>query len=93
MNAIAKEILVRIESLDRSIRIANEYLESGRHADWAGFRPLFVRKLRDGQELPPHKDWVKNVYLPRIAKALSQAEKALERLSQKDQERRPSQAG
>ena len=93
MSGKAKAILVRIESLEQSARITKEYLESGKHADWAGFRPLFVRKLRDGKELPPHKDWVRNVYLPRIEKALSQAEKTLERLNEKHQKQSPSHVG
>ena len=83
MNAKRKAILDRIESFEQSIRVAKEYLASGAHADWSGFRPLFDRKFRDGKELPPHKDWVKNVYLPRMVKALGQAEKTLERLDEK----------
>jgi hypothetical protein len=90
MNGKTKAILVRIENLGQAVRIAKEYLEGGKHADWAGFRPLFVRKRRDGKELPPHKDWVRNAYLPR---ALSQEEKTLERLDQKHQKRSPSHAG
>ena len=81
MNATRKAVLDRIELLEQAIGRAREYLESGKHAHWTGFRPLFVRKLRDGKELPPHKDWVKHVFLPRIEKALSRAEKVLDRLS------------
>jgi uncharacterized protein YqcC (DUF446 family) len=80
MNAKRKAVVDRIDSLEQAIRKAREYLESGKHANWRGFRPLFDRKLRDGKELPPHKDWVKNVFLPRMEKALSRAEKILERL-------------
>jgi hypothetical protein len=80
MNATLKDVLDRIELLEQAIGRAREYLDSGRHARWAGFRPLFVRKLRDGKELPPHKDWVRHVFLPRMEKALSRAEKVLERL-------------
>jgi hypothetical protein len=80
MNAKKKAVLGRIESLEDAIGKAREYLEDGKHAHWPGFRPLFARKLKDGKELPPHKDWVKNVFLPRMEKALSQAEKSLERL-------------
>jgi len=80
MNAKRKAVLDRIESLEQAIRKAREYLESGEHANWSGFRPLFDRRLRDGTELPPHKDWVKNVFLPRTEKALNRAEKILERL-------------
>jgi len=42
--------------------------------------PLFVNKVKDGKELPPHKDWVKNVFLPRMEKALRREEKLAERL-------------
>jgi hypothetical protein len=80
MNAKRKAVLDRIASLEEAIGRAREYLESGKHADWAGFRPLFVRKVRDGKEQPPHKDWVKHVYLPRMERALNRAEKILDRL-------------
>ena len=80
MNAKIKAVLERIESIEQSINIAREYLESGKHAQWSGFRPLFVRKLKDGKELPPHKDWVKNVFLPGKEKALRRAEKTVEQL-------------
>jgi hypothetical protein len=76
-------LLARIESLEEAIRKGMEYLESGEHANWRRFRPLFDRKLKDGKELPPHKDWVKNVFLPRMEKALGQTEKLLWRLQRK----------
>jgi hypothetical protein len=79
-NPKRKAVLERIESIEQAIARAKEYLESGEHADWIGFRPLFDSKFRDGKELPPHKDWVKNVFLPREEKALRYAEKVLERL-------------
>lgn len=75
MNVKRKAILDRIESLEQAIAKAGEYLESGKHADWSGFRPLFVGK----GGLPPHKDWVKNVFLPRKEKELRRAEKLVER--------------
>ena len=80
MNAKRKAIRGRIESLEDAIGKARQYLEDGKHAQWPGFRPLFAHRLRDGKELPPHKDWVKNVFLPRMEKALRRAEKILERL-------------
>lgn len=80
MNAKRKAILDRIESIEEAIGRAREYLESGRHAHWSGFRPLFAPKVKDGRELPPHKDWVKNVFIPRMEKALKRTEKILERL-------------
>jgi hypothetical protein len=73
-NAKKKDILERIEALEQSVRKAKEYLESGKHAHWIGFQPFFVSK-----GLPPHKDWVKNVYLARKEKELGSAENLLER--------------
>jgi len=81
-NPKKKAVLDRIESLEEDIVKAKEYLESGKHAHWSGFRPLFVSKFKNGKELPPHKDWVKNVFLPRKEKALRRAEKLVERISQ-----------
>ena len=77
-NAKKKAIRDRIDSIEQAIAKANEYLESGKHAHWSEFRPLFDPKFKDGKELPPHKDWVKNVFLPRKQKALQYAEKVLE---------------
>jgi len=79
-DAKRKAVLDRIESLEQPIATAKEYLESGKHAHWSGFQPLFVHKLTDGKELPPHNDWVKNVFLPRQEKTLRCAEKIVERL-------------
>jgi hypothetical protein len=79
MNSKKKAILDRIKHLEDAITKGREYLESGKHAHWHGFRPLFVDKVRDGKTLPPHKDWVKNVFLPRQERALKKAQKALER--------------
>jgi hypothetical protein len=81
-NAKRKAVLERIESIEQAIAKAKEYLESGNHAHWSKFRPLFVPKFKDGKELPPHKDWVKNVFLPRKERALRYAEKVLERLGE-----------
>jgi hypothetical protein len=80
MNAKRKAVLGRIKSLEDAICNAREYLIDGKHAHWPVFRPLFASKLKDGMELPPHKDWVKNFFLPRKEKVLSKAEKILERL-------------
>jgi hypothetical protein len=80
MNIKRDAVLKRIVSIEQDIRRAREYLESGLHADWHGFRPTFARKFREGRELPPHKDWVRNVFLRKREKALLQAEKLLDRL-------------
>jgi hypothetical protein len=77
-----RAILDRIKTLEEAIIKGREYLESGAHADWHGFRPLFVPKMKDGTASPPHRDWVKNVFLPRRERALRKAERLVERLQQ-----------
>jgi hypothetical protein len=85
-----KAILDRIQGLEDAIAKAREYLETGAHADWQGFRPFLTRKVRDGKILPPHNDWVKNAYLPAQERALRQAESTLEKLERSSAEKRPS---
>ena len=81
MNSKKKNILDRIKHLEDAIVKGREYLESGEHAHWHGFHPLFADKVRDGKKLPPHTDWVKNVFLPRLERAQSKAQKTLEDLT------------
>ena len=81
MKSKENAILDRIKHLEDAITKGREYLETGNHAHWHGFRPLFYDKEKDGQILPPHKDWVKNVFLPRQERALKKAEDQLERLT------------
>jgi hypothetical protein len=80
INPKKKAILDRIKNLEEAISKGREYLDSGAHADWSGFRPLFNTKMRDGKALPPHKDWVKNVFLSSYERVLRQAERLLERM-------------
>jgi hypothetical protein len=80
MNAKKNAVLERIKDLEEAILKGREDLENGKHANWPGFRPLFSIKSSGGKELPPHKDWVKNVFLPRSERALRYAEKVLEML-------------
>jgi hypothetical protein len=82
MSSKRNAILDRIKRHEEAIAKGREYLESGKHAHWHGFRPLFVDKMRDGKVSPPHKDWVKNVFLPRRERALREAQKILEKLTQ-----------
>ena len=82
MNPVNKRILERTKYLEEAITKAREYLENGTHSYWHKFRPLFGDKVRDGKGLPPHKDWVRNVFLPSLEKKLNEAERLLERLSQ-----------
>jgi len=81
MNSKKKVVLDRIKHLEDAIAKGREYLESGKHAHWNGFRPLFVDKVRDGKILPPHKDWIKNVFLPRAERALRKAQETQEKLT------------
>jgi hypothetical protein len=71
--------------MEDAIAKGREFLENGKHADWHGFRPMFVDKGG-----PPHKDWIKNVFLPRREKALSEAHKSLEKLTLVGKNRRTS---
>lgn len=80
MNPKKKAVSDRIKHLEEAITKGREYLESGKHGHWHGFRPLFAPKVRDGKTSPPHKDWVKHVFLPRHERALKQAQKALAKL-------------
>ena len=80
MNSKQNAIPDRIKHLEDAIAKGREYLENGSHAHWHGFRPWFADKVRNGKPEPPHKDWVKNVFLPRREKALRKAENTLEKL-------------
>jgi hypothetical protein len=80
MNAKKKAILDRIAHIEDAIAKGREYLENGDHAHWHGFRPLFVPKVRDGEVLPPHKDWVRTAFLPGQERALNWAYRTLESL-------------
>jgi hypothetical protein len=80
MNAKRKAVLDRINHLEEAIARGREYLQTGEHAHWHGFRPLFADKVRRGKALPPHEDWVKNVFLPNRERALRHAQEVLEKL-------------
>ncbi len=79
MTSKEKIILDRIKHLEDAITKAHEYLEKGKHAHWQGFRPLFSAKVKDGKILPPHKDWVRKVFLPNQEKDLRSNQKILEK--------------
>jgi hypothetical protein len=78
------QVQARIESLKEAIRKANEYLESGEHANWRPFRAVFNQKVKDGKELPPHKDWVRNVYLRDMERMLCEEEQMLWRIEREN---------
>jgi hypothetical protein len=81
MNPKEKAVLERIRLIEDEITKGREYLESGKHADWHGFRSWFVKKVRKDKELPPHRDWVRKVFIPSRERALRRAEKILDKLS------------
>jgi hypothetical protein len=80
MNAKQKAVLERIERLQDEIAKGREFLETGAHAHWHGFRAMFAVKAKDGTPLPPHPDWVRKEFLPRRERALQEAEKLLEKV-------------
>ena len=73
------DIADRISSIESDLVKAREYLETCAHAEWHGFRALFNQKISDGKVAPPHKDWVKNVFIPNRQQALEKAEKLLDK--------------
>lgn len=80
MNEKQRAVLIRITSIEQAIARAKEYLATGRLETWKELRPWFVRKWQDGKPMPPHPDWVKNVFLPRMERELTRSERAVERL-------------
>jgi hypothetical protein len=81
MNPKKKALVERIAQIEDAITKGHQYLESGKHAGWIGFRPLFVNKVRDGKILPPHRDWVRNVFPPARERALRRAERLLDEVN------------
>jgi len=73
-------ISVRIRRLENAIKLAQCYLDTGANADWHGFRPLFVDKWKDGKPCPPHRDWVRNVFIRRCQRQIASARKSMKRL-------------
>ncbi len=75
-----KTVQERVRRIEEAIGKAQEYLETGKDAHWQAFRPMFVNKIQDGELCPPHKDWVRNVFIPRCERALRHAERILQRM-------------
>ena len=78
MDLKKKDIVERIRRHEDALTKAHEYLETGAHADWHGFRALFAQKIKDGRVAPPHKDWIRNVFIPSCEKAIHKAERKLD---------------
>ncbi len=75
-----QDILDRIKNFEDDIAKADEFLESGANAHWHKFRAIFFRKTDDRKVKPPHRDWVKNVFIPSREKAIRKAEKLLDKM-------------
>ena len=82
MNPKEKAVLERMKSHEDALVKAKEYLETGAHSNWLGFRAWLAPKIKDGREMPPHQDWVRNVFIPSHEKAIRKAERILERMEQ-----------
>lgn len=74
-----KAVEERIKHLEDALAKAYKYLEDGSHASYSGFLPIFGQKVRNGKVVPPHKDWIRNVFIPSREKAIRKAEKILDR--------------
>lgn len=81
MKSKREAILDRIRRMEGEIAKGREYLETGAHAYWIGFRPAFVPKMKDGRPSPPHRDWVRNVFIPARERAIRKSESILESMS------------
>jgi hypothetical protein len=81
-----EEILQRIQRINEALRRAAEYLATGEHSDWYAFRPLFG----DAKKRPPHRDWIRNVFIPRREKGLERCEKMLAAIDAKEKQRQIS---
>ena len=46
MKSKKNDILERIKDIEDAIAKGREYLETGEHAHWHGFRPLFAHKVK-----------------------------------------------
>ena len=64
-----------LRRLAAKLGVTPEYLETGAHAGWQAFRPLFV-----GKDQPPHKDWVRHVFIRRLEREIARNKRAMKRL-------------
>ena len=78
MDLNKKAIVERIQRHEEALAKAREYLKTGAHSEWHEFRALFAQKNKDGQAAPPHRDWIKNVFIPNCEKAIHKAERKLD---------------
>lgn len=79
----------KIRWCEEQLDLAYRYLETDEGSDLRIFRPLFSNKLNvSGNVLPPHKDWVKNVFIRRRENAILRLQKLLRRLEEMEHERR-----
>lgn len=63
-----------IKRCEDKLKLAYRYLETDAGRDLRMFRPLFDKKLdASGNAVPPHIDWVKNVFIRRREKGYGPA--------------------
>jgi hypothetical protein len=79
-----RAILDRMKKLSEALTKANEYLASGAHGHWTGFRPL----IGGSCGRLPHRVWIANVFIPRRVRALRRCEIALEKVKGRAKDRR-----
>src|SRR5437868_6409489 len=80
-----EQIIKRMERITEALYTAYEFLATGKNGDSHYFRPLFT-----GRDRLPHRDWIKNVFIPRCLKAVARMEKRLEALERQAKDRRIS---
>ena len=84
----ATSVMGKIKWCEDQLKLAYRYLDTDEGSDLRIFRPLFTKKLdASGNALPPHKDWVKNVFIRRREKAIVRLQKRLRRLEDVEHER------
>lgn len=81
--------MAKIRWCEHQLKLAYRYLDTDQGSDLHIFRPLFDKKLdASGKALPPHKDWVKNVFIRRREKAIVRLHQLLRRIDDITHERR-----
>ena len=86
MQAITS-ILKHQKRLERQIELAERYLATGKGAGAECLRPM-LNEDGMGDRCPPHPDWVRNVFIPRMRRGIQRCERSLRIIERKQQERR-----
>lgn len=82
-------VIDKITWCEDQLQLAYRYIDTDEGSDLRIFRPLFDKKLdANGNALPPHKDWRRNVFIKRRERAIVRLNKLLRRIEGRDHERR-----